>query len=101
MSKGLLAEFQTACICVLQWQFPNSSYPTYIIDNTPTQATLQRILWPSPGDVSNVSVEWQHVFLLCKLVINWAMSDNDADLKVLTVYRKKNYLWILKTLLEG
>jgi hypothetical protein len=55
MSKGLWAVFQTACICVLQWKFPNYSYPTYIIENRPTWATLQQILWPSPGDVRNVS----------------------------------------------
>jgi hypothetical protein len=66
-------------------KFPNSYCPTYVIENRPTQATLQRILWSSPTDVRNVNVEWKYVFLLYEFVIN-RTSDNSADLTVLAVY---------------
>jgi hypothetical protein len=52
--------FETVWICVLQRKIPKCSYPTYIIKNTPTQQTLQRMLWPSPTDVSEKDVVTKH-----------------------------------------
>jgi hypothetical protein len=60
--KEWWAEFETVCRCGQQWTVLNSFDPTY-------QRNREWMLWPSwpsPMDVSKLSVEWQRVYMYLK-----------------------------------